>query len=281
MKKQAKSTSVQKKETRPGYCPKCGAYVGAFYSCSWCHSKMPHGTRLRITQFASIIAVIAGLISLSLYARIDPAPHVNIGDINQTYSNGTVTIKGEIVNIDYIVPSDESWKILIFTVEDKTGSIDVKAYTETTDELIEERNTPALGDDCTVRGSVFVRGDELYILLESTEYLTIKRPIDFTLNSTDLYALYENNTSDYIGKRVKVNGTVSWVDTDNSYFDLDNVVRIFYPEYVRKFSPNVIISVIVGDIVEVIGLIDEYYGTLEVLPGSMHDVEIISHGGVV
>ena len=46
------------KEIRPGYCPNCGAYVGAFYSCYWCRAKMPHGTKLRAVQIFSVVAVI-------------------------------------------------------------------------------------------------------------------------------------------------------------------------------------------------------------------------------
>jgi hypothetical protein len=266
-----------KEKPKPGFCAKCGAYVGAFHTCPWCRSKMPHGTRLRVMQYISVFAVIFGLVGLGIYASIDPAPYVNIGDIGPTYSNGTVTIRGQVTNIDYRVASDESWKTLIFTVKDSTGSIDVKAYTEQTDEMIENRNTPAIGDDCDVRGSIYIRGDELYLLIETSAHYQYRRPTEYTLNATELFNLYNATPSVYLGVRVNVTGEVTQVGS--SFFELDNVTRIYFPEYVRAFAPDVAITVFEEDIVEVIGFTELYYDTLEVLPGSMYDIRILIQGG--
>jgi DNA/RNA endonuclease YhcR with UshA esterase domain len=273
--------SIQKKEPikekKPGFCPACGAYVGAFYSCPWCRSRMPHGRRLRVLQFTTIIAVIIGLVGLRIYASIDPAPLVNIGDIGPTYSNGTVTIRGNVTNIDYRVASDESWKTLIFTVTDNTGSIDVKAYTEATDELIENRNTPAIGDQCELRGSIYIRGDELYLLIETSSHYKYQRLPTLITNATELFNLYNATPSAYLGIRVNVTGEVTQVGS--SFFELDNVTRIYFPDYVRAFAPDVTITVFEGDTVEVIGFTELYYDTLEVLPGSMYDITIKILGG--
>ncbi len=266
-------------ETRPGFCPKCGAYAGAFYRCPVCRAKMPHGTKLRFMQVAIVIGAIFGLVVLGFYARINPAPLVNIGDIGPTYSNGSVTIQGNITGIDYRVASDNSWRTLIFTVTDSTGAIDVKAYTETTDAMIAAHNTPAIGDQCTIRGSVYVKGTDLYLLLEASAYFQPNRPLDFTLNATTLETLYNATPGDYLNKRAKVNGTVTFVGTDGSYFDLDGKVRVYFPDYVRQFSPSTTISVIAGDIVWVTGVIAEYYDTLELLPATMFEIEITYHGG--
>ena len=244
---------------------------------SVCRTRMPHGIKLRVLQIGSIFAVIFGLMVISSYAQIDPAPKVDIGDIGPTYSNGIVTIEGEIINIDYYVADDESWKMLVFTVEDNTGSIDVKMYTETTDELIKEKNTPAIGDECTVRGSIYIRGEELYLILESSSHLDIDRPIDLKGTALEFYDIYINDPSKILEKRVRVKGNVSWVE--ESYFDLDSKVRIYFPDYVKDFAPNADIEVIVGDVVKVIGITQEWYGMLEVLPPTMYDVEILSHGG--
>jgi len=264
---------------KKGFCPKCGAYVGGYYACPWCRTKMAHGTRLRITQYVSIFAVIAGIIGLGIYARLDPAPLVNIGDIGPTYSNGVVTIQGEVTNIDLREASDGSWKTLYFTVTDSTGSIVVKAYTETTDEMITAHNTPAMGDDCTVRGTVYIRGDEMYILLDNSAYFIYDRPAALSVNATQLFDLYNNTPSDYLGIRVKVTGNVTEVGGDDTYFELDNLIRIYFPDYVRAFSPDVSISVIAGDTVEVIGITEIYYNTLQVLPGSMYDITITNSEG--
>lgn len=268
-----------KEKPKPGYCANCGAYVGAFYSCPWCHTKMPHGTRLRTMQYVSIVAVIFGIVGLGIYASIDPAPLVNIGDIGPTYSNGTVTIQGQVTNIDYRVASDESWKTLIFTVTDDTGSIDVKAYTDQTDEMIENHNTPAIGDDCKVRGSIYIRGDELYLLIDTSDNYEYERPVSLTANATELFNLYNATPSEYLGIRVKVTGEVTHVGS--SFFELDNITRIYFPDYVRAFAPDVTITVYEGDTVEVVGFTDQYYDTLEVLPGSMYDISILISGGEV
>ncbi len=267
------------KENRSGFCPKCGAYVGAFYRCPVCRATMPHGTKLRFMQVAIVLGAIFGLVVLGFYARLNPAPLVNIGDIGPTYSNGSVTIKGNITGIDFQVASDNSWRTLIFTVNDTTGSINVKAYTETADELIIAHNTPAIGDQCTVRGSVYVKGTDLYLLLEASAYFQPSRPLDFSLNATALESLFNATPADYLNKRAKVNGTVTFVGTDGTYFDVDGKVRVFFPDYVRQFSPSTSISVIAGDIVWVTGIISAYYDTLELLPATMFEIEITFHGG--
>lgn len=269
--------------TKPGFCPECGAYVGAFYRCTVCRAKMPHGNRLRATQAAVLVATVLGLYLLGGYARVDPAPLVDIGDVGVTYSNGLVTVNGTVTNIDFRQASDGSWRTLIFSVTDDTGTIDVKAYTEVVDEMIATFNTPAMGDRCSVRGSVYVKGDDKYLLLEASRYFVPTRPVVVEANAT---TLYQNlvvtgawNLSEYLGQRVRVNGTISRVADDGSYFDLDYDVRVYLPDYVRQFAPNQTLSVVKGDLVEVVGVLDLYYGTLEVLPGSVRDVEIIAHGG--
>lgn len=271
--------SGQKLQVPAGYCPKCGAYVGAFYRCTECRSKMPHGKRLRILQGATLIGLILGLFAISIMARVNPAPSVSIGDIGPTYSNGIVTITGNVTNIDYRVASDESWKMIIFSVEDQTASIDIKAYTEVADAMIEDHNTPAIGDDCNVRGSVFVRGDELYLYLDSSDYYDPIRTVDYYMTSTELNASYEMSPETYQDKRVMVNGNVTYVGGDGSFIELDESIRIYFPEYVRDFSPDASVSVLAGDEVNVTGIIDEYYGIVEVLPPTMYEVEILSQGG--
>ncbi|MFO8017375.1 MAG: hypothetical protein R6U96_01970 [Promethearchaeia archaeon] len=277
--KKKHETSSEKNKNKPGYCPKCGAYVGAFYSCPYCGAKMRHGTRLRILQIGTVIILIIGILGISHYAQIEPAPNVNIGDIGPTYSYGIVTIEGDITNIDYNVADDESWSMLIFTVEDETGSIKVKAYTETTEEIIEDKNTPALNDHCKVRGSIYIRGDDLYLNLESSSHFKSVRKVDFSTTPLELSDKYNESASDVVGKRVKINGTVTWVDNDNAYFTLDGLVTVYFPNYVREFSPDRSLSLVDGDIIEVEGIVQEYYGAPEIIPASLYDVEIINDGG--
>ncbi|MGV9199214.1 MAG: hypothetical protein ACOC44_03435 [Promethearchaeia archaeon] len=270
---------TQKNKDKPGYCPECGAYVGAFYSCQYCGAKTRHGTKLRILQIGTVIALIIGLVGITYYAQIDPAPKVDIGDIGPTYSYGIVTIEGDITDLDYTVADDESWSMLLFTVEDDTGAIEVKAYTETTEELIEAKNTPALKDHCEVRGSIYIRGDDLYLNLESSAHFKPIRKEDFSATAYELSEMYNESSSDVLGKRAKINGTVSWVDSSNTYFTLNGMVTVYFPEYIRQFSPDKSLTLIEGDFVEVKGIVKEYYGEPEIIPSSLYDVEIITDGG--
>ncbi|MHA1822126.1 MAG: OB-fold nucleic acid binding domain-containing protein [Promethearchaeota archaeon] len=270
----------RKQDVAPGYCPNCGAYVGAFYRCNVCHHVMPHGRRLRITQLITIFAVIFGLVGLSFYSIYHPVPIVSIGNIGPTYSNGTVRIRGNITNIDYREASDLSWKMIIFTVQDDTGSIDVKAYTQTVEEMINNYNTPAMGDYCEVKGSVYIRGNDLHLLLDSSSYFKPIRKIDFEMNATTFIAQYESNSSVFINKRIKLNGTVTKIGSDYNYIDINDKVRIYIPEYIRIFSPNITLTTIPGDTIEVTGVIQDYYGTPEILPATLNDIKIITYGGV-
>ncbi len=268
----------RKNKDGKGFCPKCGAYVGAYYACTWCKTKMPHANRLRATQVLTVLLMIAGLVSLSFYAQIEPAPRVNIGDIGPTYSYGILTIEGNVTNIDYREARDGSWSMLIFTVEDETGSIDIRTYTDITRELINTRNTPALGDQVSVRGSVFIRGYDLYLQLEASFHLKIERPVILETTALDLVEMYDQGETYFIEQRVRVNGTVTQIGGEGAYFDLDNELRVYIPEYVRDFSPDKTMTVIPGDFVEVVGFVEIYFGFVQVVPGSLYDVTI-QHGG--
>lgn len=290
---QQKKSKATNARTRPGFCPKCGAYVGAFYSCKWCGAKMPHGTRLRIFQIVSVIGVILGLIVLGIYAQVDPAPRVNIGDIGPTYSNAAVTIEGEITGMDYYEADDNSWKVLILTLNDGTGSIDVKAYTEVIDDLIQSEEgreateayrTPAIGDNCKIRGNVYVKGDDLHLMLESTSFITVSREVEFPTNGSSIRASsFINVYEDHLNERVYVNGTVGEVNTEDSYFMINTTapeienIKVTVPIYAKIFNPDMSISVISGQMVRVKGICGEYkVGGPQITIGSMTDIE----GGV-
>lgn len=286
--KKRKKSKKAKKKVKPGFCPYCGAYVGAFYTCKWCGEKMPHGTRLRIFQILSVIGAIIGLIFLGMYAQVDPAPKVNIGDIGPTYSNAAVTIKGEITDMDYYEAEDNSWKVLILTITDDTGSIDVKAYTEVIEELIQTSNggeesetyrTPALGDDCEIRGSVYVKGDDLHLMLESRKFLTVSRKIEFPSNGSsirapDFFEVYQ----EHLNERVYVNGTVGEVNTEESFFMINTTkeenMKVTVPIYAKIFNPDMSLSVLSGSKVRVKGICGEYkVGGPQITVGSMTDIE--------
>ncbi len=270
-----------KAKVKPGFCPKCGAYVGAFYSCKWCGTTMPHGKRLRAFQLISVIGIIIGLIALGVYAQTDPAPTVQIGDIGPTYANATVTINGEITGIDYYEADDDSWKILILTVNDGTGSIDVKAYSEVVDGLILHGgdNTPAIGDNCSIRGGIYVKGDDLHLMLESYLFLKISREIEFptdgsSYNATDFVGIY----SSHLNERVNITGEVGEVNTDDSYFILNTTagvenIKVSVPNYVKIFNPEMTLNVLTGQIVTVAGICGEYkVGGPQIVPSSLKDI---------
>jgi DNA/RNA endonuclease YhcR with UshA esterase domain len=282
-----KKTKIKSKDkspipkNKPGFCSKCGAYVGAFPKCHWCYEPMPHAPELKLGRILALIMTIAGLIMIGMYASIEPAPNVRIADLGPTYSNANLIIKGNITNIDYYEPDDGSWKSLRFTVDDGSGSIEVKAYTETIDKMIFSGNTPALGETCSVRGSFYIRGDEKYILLGNNEYFITSREINHFLNASTLASLYSSKPQQYRGDWAQLNGTITYIGNDGVYFDLDNSVRIYFPEYVRVFSINSTFTFIEGDRVSIEGIIHDYNGKPELHLARAEDISFISHGGQI
>lgn len=273
------SKSQINKKLHPGFCAKCGSYVGGFPKCHWCHSTMPHAPQLRLGRFLALMITIGGLILMGMYASIEPAPTVNIGALGPTFSNGNLIIEGEITNIDYFEPADRSWKSLRFTVTDSTGSIEVKAYTETINEMIQTQNTPALGEECSVRGSYYIRGEEQYILLDNCDYFITSREISFHLTSDELLNSYALSPNSYLGEWAQINGTITYIGTNGYYFDLDNSIRIYFPEYARAFSSDSTFTYIEGDVVSIEGIIHEYDNKPELHLARTGDINYISHGG--
>ncbi|TXT64054.1 MAG: hypothetical protein BAJALOKI1v1_620005 [Promethearchaeota archaeon] len=276
-------SEANKNKGKPGFCPNCGAYVGAFTRCSVCRAKMPHSTKLKIIQIASILGVIFGLVMIGIYAQQDPAPNVSIADIGRTYSNANISIEGKITDVGFYQADDFSWRMLILTVSDVVGwgSIEVKIFTETVDELIQTRNIPVVGDYCEIRGSIYIKGSDMYLNLESSSYLKLYRITEFPtngepINAIEFYDVYE----EHIGERVYVNGTVEYVNSEYFFFYINtnhtNDLRVSISDYVRLFSPWISLNVIAGEIVEVKGTLGEYAeGIPEILPSSENDIKIV------
>jgi hypothetical protein len=272
---------------KPGYCPQCGAYVGAFPRCPVCRAKMPHANKLRIVQIASILGVIIGLVMIGVYASQNPAPTVSIGDIGRTYSNANITIEGKITDVSFYQADDFSWRMLIIEVSDVTGwnTITVKAFTDTVDELISTRNLPVAGDFCRIRGSIYIKGSDMYLNLESSSYLDIFRIVEFPadgepISAIEFYDVYE----EHIGERVFVNGTVEYVNSELMFFYINtnrtNDLRVAYSNYVKLFNPGISLNLVNEMIVEVKGTVSEYAeGIPQINPSSETDINVTGWAG--
>ncbi len=276
-----KNETVEDLKNKPGYCPNCGAYVGGYPRCDECRDKMPHAKRLQIARVSSILIMIVGLIGLGFYAQKDPAPLVKIGDIGPTYSYGTVTISGNITNIDYRVADDDSWRMLIMDVDDGSGTIEVKAFTEVVREMINEENTPAEGDSCDIRGTVNIKGNEKYVLLGSSMHFRPERTpvVDDYFTAEELSDSHADDSSPYLNEWVRVRGNVTYVNDDSKIIELDGILTIYVPKQVQDFSPNSVWNFTANTEIEVIGRVKEYYGDLEVVPAHMSDIEVLGYVG--
>ncbi|MEM4204620.1 MAG: hypothetical protein QXS54_11175 [Candidatus Methanomethylicaceae archaeon] len=150
-------------------------------------------------RIASLVMATGGLFGLWVYAAffVD-VPAVNIGDLSLTYNFAHIKIRG---NVSELPSYNEDTGLLRITVNDGTGTLDVRAYSNIALELINSGRVPAPGDYVEVEGTLRIRSPTYkYLILNSAKQLhATRKPIE---NATISQII--PSWKDYLFKRLRV-----------------------------------------------------------------------------
>ena len=265
-------------------CPSCGRYIGSLERCPYCGAKIPKHTAYYYAKYGSLSFAIIGIVFLLIFAQSIPVQYVKIGDITQTYNYAVVEIKGVVSSAPSLVIHSDGTSTLYINVDDGTGVMSVHVYSPVIGRLVEKNKVPGYGDFVKIIGNVYFRGDNIYMILNSPDAITINRAQPVYMNISEILAI-GYPSANYM--RVTLNVTVVSVyrTTSGSYVlnitDDTGYMDAYIPfATVYLTGNNVSIESLEGKTVQITGCI-EWYGSMmsgewEIIPATMSDVKVIS-----
>ncbi len=177
-------------------CASCGKFVGAYARCPYCGTK--HGRRFSIRFFRgfALIVGLGGTLLIYLAARGIKAPLIKIQDIGPTNAFAYVRIEGE--NTRTRIYDDGG---VSFWVDDGTGSLMVRSYSDMGKKLLAQNRVPGPGDRVSVEGTLNLREDFVMMIVNVPTKVTIERVVPEVVAIANL-------DDDYMDEKVLVEGKI-------------------------------------------------------------------------
>ncbi len=263
------------------YCPNCGRYVGSLEVCPYCGTKIPKHTGYYYAKYGALTFALIGIVLLLIFAQNVPVQYVHIKDISQTYNYGTVEIKGIVSSAPSLIVYKEGSATLYIDVDDGTGIMSVHVYSPTVEKLAKADKLPGYGEYVDVIGEVYIRGSNIYMIVNSPEEINIIKPKPVQMSIADINSI-EYPYAKYV--RVELNATVLKVhETSRGSYVLNitdgtGYMDMYLPYSVVYFS-NMDVKSLEGKKINVVGSI-EWYGSFmngywELIPSSINDIKVI------
>jgi len=130
-------------------CPSCGRFVGAYEKCPYCGATLHKRMSLLIWKRISVGGTILGLLVMWFAATRMTPSLIQIGEIQETYNNAQVTIRGTVV--DRRLDPDRG--SISLTVADESGSIGARSFSALP-EFKKLGNVPRVGDKIETVGTI-------------------------------------------------------------------------------------------------------------------------------
>lgn len=248
------------------YCPSCGRYVGPYNACPYCGAKIKERISTKVLKIFSISFSIIGVVVIWWAASNRMVPTIMAGEINNTNNFAYAQMKG-VCTRSYSY--DAKGKSLSFPLDDGTGTIWIKAYGAQAEEIYNSKNLPKPGDSVFVEGTVRMKGNYQYMIINLPDKLKIKAPEAIELDISEL--------SDSLwGVVVKTAGIINSVRKyDNSMLlqlcsplaDACLDVNVYYSNFPSLDADDYER----GDTVALLGMVSTYKSKLQLMPRSENE----------
>jgi DNA/RNA endonuclease YhcR with UshA esterase domain len=251
-------------------CPSCGQFVGPYDRCPYCGADAGRRMAVRILKYGSLLLALLGLAVLLLVARHSQVPAVDIGSLAGTMNWAYIRIAGQVSRQPAYDPQARN---LQFWVWDGTGEIMVSAYRSEAETLLAENRVPVMGDAVAVEGTLRVREDFQYLVLNVPDRVEIRPvvPVEMAIAQVNGAPLYQ---------KVTVTGVVRADRTPYEGLriltlrDASGQIDVTLPSAVAA-PGSTFPAVAVGQVVQVTGAVDHYQGTPQVSLGRASDLLLV------
>ena len=178
---------------RSGQCPSCGRFVGPYERCPYCGADVGRRLAVRAVKYGSLLLAVVGVLVLLLVARRSTVPMVEIGRLVETMNWAYVRVTGTVTRQPAYEPETGT---LTLWLGDGTGEILVTAYRPEAEWLLAAGRVPVMGDGVTLEGTLRIKDEFQYLVLNVPEHAEI-RPAEATtlpIGQVDASRLYQKVT---------------------------------------------------------------------------------------
>ncbi len=251
-------------------CPSCGRFVGPRERCPYCGADVGQRLAVRVFKYGSLAMAIGGLAVLLFAATRSEVPRVEIGNLSGTMNWAYVRIEGVVTRQ---LAHDETGKTLRFWVEDGTGEIMVTAYGPEAEMLLAEGLVPAMGDKVVVEGTLRVKEDFQYLILDVPQHMEIEptEPVMVVIAAVDAGLLHQKVTVRGVvrDERVPYEGLRILALRDDT-----GAIDVTLPSAATALSGE-LPDLAVGQSLQVTGAVDLYRGTPQISVGRGSDLVVL------
>jgi DNA/RNA endonuclease YhcR with UshA esterase domain len=240
-------------------CAGCGRFVGAEERCPYCGTRVHKRLGVRVVRYGAIVLAVAGLFAVWMVARSSDVPVVRISDVGGTMNWAFVQVGGIVTRYPTY---DQESGALQFWIDDGTGEIMVLADRAESATLASAGKVPALGDRVTVVGTLRVKDDFQYLVVELAEKMSVE-PIE-----PAQYAVGEI-VAGQVRQKVLVQGQVREVRAPYeglvilAIHDGTGSIDLTYDDDLVRLSGQPV-QVVPGDTVSARGMVTLYRGTAQI-----------------
>jgi DNA/RNA endonuclease YhcR with UshA esterase domain len=251
-------------------CPSCGRFVGPYPRCPYCGADVGQRISVRVFRYASLVIGFLGLAVLLFVARRSQVPVVEIGGLRGTMNWAYVRVEGLVTRQPTY---DAESQTLRFWVGDGTGEIMVMAYRPEAEWLLSESRTPVMGDGIALEGTLRVREDFQYLILDVPQQTEIQpvEPVEMAISEVSADLLY---------RKVTVRGAIRGDRTPYEGLRVLTVRDATGEIEVALAAEATVVGggwpdLSLGQPVQVVGAVDQYRGQPQVSVGRGRDLVVL------
>lgn len=239
-------------------CAGCGRFVGAEERCPYCGTRAHKRLSVRVVRYGAIVLAVAGLFAVWMVARSSNVPVVRVSDVGGTMNWAFVQVGGVVTRY----PTYQESGALQFWIDDGTGEIMVLADRAESTALASAGKVPALGDRVTAVGTLRVKDDFQYLVVELAEKMSVERIEPAQLAVGEI-------TAGQVQQKVLVQGQVREVRAPYEGLviltirDGTGSIDLTYDDDLVQLSGQPV-QVVPGDTVSARGMVTLYRGTAQI-----------------
>jgi DNA/RNA endonuclease YhcR with UshA esterase domain len=218
----------------------------------------------------SLVLGVAGLAVLLLVSRLSQVPVIQAGHVDATMNWAFVRVDGLASRQPSYDPQTRSLRLWI---DDGTGEIMVTAYTSEAEALLASGSVPAMGDRVRVQGTLRIKEDYAYLILNAPQHLQVQSPaaVDLSIADVSMDRAYQRVTVRGMvrGDRIPYEGLRVLTLRDAS-----GEIDVAFPVGSLLAGEN-LPAAILGRSVQVTGAVDQYRGQAQISLGRARDLLIL------
>jgi DNA/RNA endonuclease YhcR with UshA esterase domain len=237
------------------------------------------GSRLRaigrVQQYKGNIEIVPALpfdVDIVFQATPAPAPQdktvATIGELGESRIGEDVSIAGKVTDV---ASFSKGFK---FVLDDSTGQITLLTWHNVYDELRQPEQLN-IGASVHITGEITTYEGALQIEPAGADDINVSKPPGPPSPQREIGAV-----SDHLGGRITVAGQIVGVEVTNNAAKLfvaddSGEVLVYIWNNVMERIPDNGLLLELGANVRITGLVQEYQGTLEIVPALPHDVQVL------